>query len=118
KTGPALWLLEKNIMKIHKLSLLGQGVNLLTIISISLLGTAASVRAASPDESPGQLSKSDYKFAAEAATGGKMEVTLGTLAAEKGTSPAVKQFGEQMATDHGKAAERLKQIALAQGATL
>src|SRR5689334_18574589 len=78
----------------------------------------ANAYAADANSQRGQLSSSDYKFAREAAAGGQFEVAAGRLAMEKATAPAVKQFGEQMVTDHGKAGEKLKSIAAARGATL
>jgi predicted outer membrane protein len=52
---------------------------------------------------PGKLSASDYKFAVNAAEGGMLEVKLGQLAVERSTDTAVKQFGQRMIDDHGKA---------------
>jgi predicted outer membrane protein len=44
---------------------------------------------------------SDTQFAFNAAAGGMSEVKLGTLAAQKGNDPSVKQFGQRMVvTDH------------------
>jgi putative membrane protein len=51
------------------------------------------------------------RFAAKAASGGLMEVMLGELAQQKGQSAAVKQFGQTMVTDHGKANAELKSLA-------
>ena len=45
--------------------------------------------------------------------GGLTEVALGKLAIEKGSSDAVKQFGQKMIDDHTKANDELKQIAAA-----
>jgi putative membrane protein len=53
----------------------------------------------------------DSHFAMKAAAGGMSEVKLGQLAAEKGSNPAVKQFGQGMVTDHSKANEVLKSVA-------
>lgn len=53
----------------------------------------------------------DSRFAMKAASGGMAEVKLGQLAAEKGSNPAVKQFGQRMATDHAKANEELESAA-------
>jgi putative membrane protein len=60
----------------------------------------------------------DHHFVIEAADGGMAEVELGQLAADKATNPKVKSFGQQMATDHGKASEELKSIATAKNITL
>jgi len=53
----------------------------------------------------------DKKFVKDAALGGMAEVELGKLAQQKGSSDAVKQFGQKMVDDHSKANEQLKQIA-------
>jgi putative membrane protein len=54
---------------------------------------------------------SDRQFVKEAAEGSAMEVELGKLAQEKGSSEAVKEFGKRMVQDHIKAGEDLKQAA-------
>jgi len=59
----------------------------------------------------GQLAGADQAFLKEAATGGLMEVELGRLATEKASSPEVKQFGQRMVDDHGKANQELATIA-------
>jgi putative membrane protein len=53
----------------------------------------------------------DHLFAKKAASGGMSEVKLGQLAQDKGSNPAVKEFGERMVTDHSKANDELKGIA-------
>jgi putative membrane protein len=53
----------------------------------------------------------DKKFVKDAALGGMTEVELGKLAAQKGSSDAVKQFGQKMVDDHSKANDELKQVA-------
>lgn len=60
----------------------------------------------------------DRKFMMEAATGGMMEVELGRLAAQQGSSDAVKKFGQRMIDDHSKANEELMQLASTKGVTL
>ena len=59
----------------------------------------------------------DHKFAMEAAMGGMMEVELGRLAAQKGTSDEVRQFGQRMVDDHSKANEELMRIGSSKGMT-
>ena len=54
----------------------------------------------------------------EAARGSKAEVQLGRLANERGASDGVKQFGQRMATDHGKAGDELARLAPQKGVTL
>jgi putative membrane protein len=52
----------------------------------------------------------DKKFAKDAAMGGLYEVELGKVAAQKGASDGVKQFGQKMVDDHSKANDQLKEI--------
>lgn len=76
---------------------------------------------ASPGQPQNRNSKSttsDQSFLREAAAGGLAEVELGRLAAEKSSNPGVKKFAEQMVTDHGKANDQLKEIALQKGISL
>jgi putative membrane protein len=51
------------------------------------------------------------KFMTTAAQGGMAEVQLGRLAAERGSSEAVKQFGQHMVMDHSKANQELTTLA-------
>ena len=67
---------------------------------------------------PGQLSSKDYHFATEAAQANADEVKLGQLAQQKGTDPAVKQFGQHMVQDHSKANDELTQLAQRKGIEL
>jgi putative membrane protein len=62
-----------------------------------------------------KLSHSDKEFIEDAAKGGMFEVQSGQLAAQKGSDQAVKDFGNKLAQDHGKANDELKQIAEAKG---
>lgn len=64
------------------------------------------------------LSPSDRKFIEQAAQGGVAEVKLGQLAAQKGESSEVKQFGQRMADDHAKANDKLQQVASGKGVNL
>jgi putative membrane protein len=54
---------------------------------------------------------SDEDFAKDVAQGGLAEVKFGQLAADKGSSDAVKNFGKRMVEDHSKANDQLKEIA-------
>jgi putative membrane protein len=60
----------------------------------------------------------DADFAVEAASGGMMEVQLGTLALSKATSPDVKSFAQMMVDDHTKANNELKTLAQQKNITL
>jgi putative membrane protein len=62
---------------------------------------------------PHQANENDRLFAQVATIGGKSEVDFGQLAGQKGRSQAVKDFANQMATDHGKANQQLTQLAQA-----
>jgi len=61
------------------------------------------------------MNRGERKFLEEAAQHGVAEVDAGKLAASKATNAEVKKFGEQMAQDHGKANEELKQLASQKG---
>src|SRR5262245_38887501 len=63
-------------------------------------------------------SEQDAKWAVEAANGGMTEVELGKLAQQKATSERVKGFGAMMVSDHGKAGDKLKQMAAAKSIVL
>ncbi len=47
----------------------------------------------------------DKDFLKEAAPGSAVEVALGRIAQERGSSDAVKEFGKRMVDDHSKAEE-------------
>ena len=74
----------------------------LLLLLMLLAGGCASQRGS--DTTP----KVDNTFAADAASGGIMEVQLGRLASQVGGSDEVKQFGKHMADDHTAANEDLK----------
>lgn len=63
-------------------------------------------------------SSADKKFVHSALEGGNAEVKLGQLAAQKGRSDDVKQFGQKMVDDHTKLGEQMKQIAQQQGMSM
>jgi putative membrane protein len=58
------------------------------------------------------------EFATKAAQGGLKEVKFGELAQQQATRDEVKQFGQRMVGDHGKANDQLKQIAQKKGIEL
>lgn len=79
--------------------------------------TSTNTEATNPNATP-MLSAKDQEFVKKAAEGGMMEVTLGQLAVAKATSNDVKDFGNRMVSDHGKANDDLKQLASNKGVTL
>lgn len=60
----------------------------------------------------------DHMFVTKAAQGGLAEVELGKLATDKATNEQVKQFGQKMVDDHGKANDELKSLAQSKSITL
>ena len=64
------------------------------------------------------LAAPDRTFVMEAARGGMAEVELGRLAVEKASNADVKQFGQRMVDDHGKANDELKAFASQKNVTL
>jgi putative membrane protein len=77
--------------------------------------TAQPNSQANPDQSSmpqnGAKVFTDAQFVRRAAAGGMAEVKLGQLAQEKGSSDAVKMFGQRMVTDHSDANDKLKSVA-------
>ena len=64
------------------------------------------------------MTSHDRDFMMDAAIGGLEEVELGRVAAQKGMSDAVKQFGQRMVDDHSKANSELMSLASSKGITL
>jgi len=56
------------------------------------------------------LSMGDKTFIKDAASCGMMEVQLGQVALQNARSQDVKEFGQRMVTDHGKANDELKSV--------
>lgn len=86
----------------------------------SSAGTSATpaMSANAGTSAPGRSSRAargDSRFVRDAAAGGQAEVTLGEMASQKGASAQVKQYGERMVADHGKANQELMQIASSKG---
>lgn len=60
----------------------------------------------------------DKAFIHEAAEGGLAEIQLGQLAAKKGSTDDVRQFGQRMVTDHQQLNDQLKPFAQSKGVSL
>jgi len=78
-------------------------------------GSSKSAASKSSSSKSSQLGHSDRKFLESAAKDGLAEVELGQLASQRAESPEVKQFGQRMVQDHGKANDQLKQLAQSKG---
>lgn len=97
-----------------------------TVTTLIAIGAVALLGVTAPAQQTGTMSRRnenalnamDKKFVMMAAQGGMAEVKEGQLAADKGANSAVKQFGERMVKDHGKANDELKQLATEKGLTL
>ncbi len=75
---------------------------------------------ASPTYSPGvtptngasaKLTPYDREFLSDAARGSALEVQLGNFAAQKAASEEVKRFGQQLAADHSRGGQTIRQMA-------
>lgn len=64
------------------------------------------------------VDETDQKFMKEAAIGDEAEIQLGQMAQQKGSSAAVKSFGQRMMKDHSDASDKLKNIAQSQHISL
>jgi putative membrane protein len=84
---------------------------IIALATASVVGLATGTWAA-------QISQQDEHFVADAAQTNIAEVDAGHMAVQKGTSPAVKQLGETLITDHTRAENQLRQIAQQQGLQL
>jgi putative membrane protein len=62
--------------------------------------------------SPNSLSSKDRTFVMQAGQLSMMEVELGRLAVQRGSSPGVKQYGQEMVEDHTRANQELMQLAM------
>src|SRR6218665_1232417 len=62
--------------------------------------------------------KPDWKFAMTAADEGMLEVALGNLAQQKGSSPDVKSLGQSVMEDQKVAVDQLNNLALEKSITL
>jgi len=104
-------------MKVQKI-MWQTAVATIVMVAGGALMAADTTRDANTQENRGQFSARDYRFVKEAALGGMTEVRLGELAKQKGSSQAVRDFGQRMVADHSKANDELKQIAATKGAVL
>lgn len=74
-------------------------------------GASSGGAGMAPMDTPMQNRVDDKKFLKDATMGSMTEVQLGKLAAEKGSTDGVKQYGQKLASDHARATEELKETA-------
>jgi putative membrane protein len=84
----------------------------------TIVGWSAAALLALAGSAAGAGKGGDSDFVMKAAQGGMEEVELGQLASTQAASADVKQFGQRMVTDHGKANEELKAVAQKSGETI
>ena len=85
--------------------------NFVVTLGIAVVGTALCFGAEKEKSSSSEKSTTDAAFIKKAANGGMTEVELGKIAADKGQKQEVKDFGNRMVKDHGKANDDLKSVA-------
>jgi len=94
------------------------GSVLTSILLIVGIAAAADQTQPAVDQTQPAGSPSAHHFLMEAAQGGLAEVTLGQMAADKGGSEEVKEFGRRMVQDHSKTNDELKTLATTVGVSL
>ncbi|MEG4529032.1 DUF4142 domain-containing protein [Microcoleus sp. D2_18a_D3] len=70
------------------------------------------------ETSPNSLSSQDRNFVMQAGQLGMLEVQLGRLAVQRGSSASVKQYGQEMVEEHTQANQELMQVAMQKGVKL
>ncbi|MEG4625911.1 DUF4142 domain-containing protein [Microcoleus sp. w1-18aA5] len=70
------------------------------------------------ETSPNSLSSQDRNFVMQAGQLGMLEVELGRLAVQRGSSAGVKQYGQEMVEEHTQANQELMQVATQKGVKL
>jgi putative membrane protein len=64
------------------------------------------------ETSPNSLSSQDRNFVMQAGQMGMLEVELGRLAVQRGSSAGVKQYGQEMVNEHTQANQELMQLVM------
>ncbi len=89
----------------------GSGDNVKLAEKENSRNTDSAAAKQSVTDSTSVTSKQDADFVVKAAAGGMLEIQLGQLAQTNAMSPAVKDFGQMMVTDHGKSGQSLQALA-------
>lgn len=87
-----------------------------SVVAAAALALSFGAAAADKKKDEGKLSSNDRHFITAAAQDGMAEVELGKLAQQKGSAQGVKDFGQRLVDDHGKANSELESIASKLGA--
>ena len=92
----------------YRLSRIAIGI-VLGVVSTASVGAAAERKPGIPMEK---------HFLVKAAGGQQAEIAFGEMAAKRGESEKVKEFGHRMIEDHQKASQEVKQLAVKEGIDL
>jgi putative membrane protein len=76
-------------------------------VTVLLGGASAAGQAAAQQSGPALTAASDSSFLQMAGSLGLLAAKLGRLAADKGSSPMVREFGQRMVTDYATANEEI-----------
>jgi putative membrane protein len=85
---------------------------------VAILSVPCQLSSAADEATSSKPTAFEKTFIKKAADGGMTEVELGRLAAEKGGSDEVKDFGNQMVKDHSKINDDLKEVATKMNVTM
>lgn len=89
-----------------------------TTLKLSLLGAFLSVGALAGNDAQSKHMKDNAEFVEKTAMFSKTQVNLSELAVSQSTNPSVKEFAQQVISDHKKAFTSLKEIAQRNGYSL
>ena len=118
--------MDEYLIKLNVMKLL-QFIWTTAMVSILLAACNNTNRRAADDsvdqaqdvnDTSAMVNKQDADFAVKAADAGLAEIELGKLALEKATAQRIKDFAQQMVSDHQKANEELMAIATRLNITL
>lgn len=88
-----------------------------SLLAVLALAIGFAAQAADKKSDDRKISGNDRHFITQASEDGHAEVALGKLAQQNGANKAVKDFGQRMVADHGKANQELAGIATKLGVT-
>ena len=80
------------------------------LVWMALVSLFAFCSMALPALAAEKMTRAEKSFITDAASGGSMEVQLGQMAQQKGSTQEIKDFGKMMVTDHTKANSELETL--------